>query len=313
MTGKKNTILILMGTFNGGKFLQEQLASFVGQTDKGWDLLVSDDGSSDNTIDILADFKTEVEGQHGVTIVTGPKLGCASNFLSLLQRVPEGTNLIAFSDQDDVWLPDKLEKARVATEAASDEGQPVLYSAGSLICNERLEGATPSAVFKCSPSFGNALVQSIGGGNTMMMNGSAISLLKASAKEAGDVVVHDWWVYQVITGCGGHVIRENSPVLYYRQHDNNAIGANSSIRGKLSRVIFVAGRQFAKWNSMNIAALSESRHRFTPEANKALLYFSEARHGGLTKRLKSLYQSGAVRQNFKGTLALYIACMTGKL
>lgn len=313
MTSERNTILIILGSFNGGKFLKEQLASFSAQTLEHWNLLVSDDGSSDDTLDILARFKTEVAGQHEVTMVNGPRLGCARNFLSLLQQVPEGTSLVALSDQDDVWLPEKLERGRIEIEAASEGARPVLYSSGSIICDENLGRVSTSPAFKNRPSFRNALVQSIGGGNTMMLNGPAIRLLKAAAQEAGSVTVHDWWIYQIISGCGGRVIRDNTPTLYYRQHAKNVIGANISIHGKLHRIFFVAGRQFAKWNDKNIAALNASRHRFTPEAKKALVYFSEARHGGMIKRFTALYRSGAVRQHFKGTLALYIACASRKL
>ncbi|EPX78537.1 glycosyltransferase [Litoreibacter arenae] len=313
MTDERSAALILLASFNGGKYLEEQLASFLAQTYKRWNLLVSDDGSSDDTTDILAKFRAEVGSDHEVTIVSGPGSGCTDNFLSLIKRIPKGTSLVALSDQDDVWLPEKLEKGRIAIESATDGEQPVLYCASSFICNETLDTRTASPAFRRDPSFENALVQSIGGGNTMMLNGPAIRLIQAAAQEVGDVVIHDWWIYQIITGCGGTVIRKDIPVLYYRQHDKNVIGANSSIRGKLHRILFVAGRQFSKWNEINIAALSASRHRFTPEARKALAYFSEARHGGLIKRLKALYRSGAVRQTSKGTLALYLACATRKL
>lgn len=311
--GDKETVLILLASFGGGKFLEQQLDSFSAQTYENWDLLVSDDGSTDDTLDILSRFKAGVEGCHDVTVVAGPRSGCARNFLSLLRRIPDGTSMIALSDQDDVWLPDKLEKGRNAIKAASEGERPILYSASTLICNENLEGVSPSPAFRRNPCFENALVQSIGGGNTMMLNGPAIRLLKAAAEEVDDVVIHDWWIYQIISACGGKVIRDNSPVLYYRQHADNVIGANSSISGKLHRTLFVAGRQFAKWNDTNIAALSASYHRFTPEAKNAFAHFSDARRGGLVKRLTALYRSGALRQRPKGTLALYLACATSRL
>ena len=110
MASEKNAVLILLASFNGGKFLEQQLDSFSAQTHEHWNLLVSDDGSSDNTLDILARFQAKLEGRHNVSVVDGPRSGCANNFLSLLKRIPNDSSLVAMSDQDDVWLPEKLGK-----------------------------------------------------------------------------------------------------------------------------------------------------------------------------------------------------------
>lgn len=82
--------LILLATYNGGKYLRAQLDSFLAQTNDQWDLLVSDDGSSDDTLEILTGFKAQVSGRHEVTLLPGPQKGCAQNFLSLIRHVPEG-------------------------------------------------------------------------------------------------------------------------------------------------------------------------------------------------------------------------------
>ena len=100
-----------MAIYNGEKFLAEQLESFIAQTDGNWDLLVSDDGSSEQTAVILNRFKDKVKTKHNVNIVSGPRSGSAMNFLSLIGRVPDSINLVALSDQDDVWLPEKLARS----------------------------------------------------------------------------------------------------------------------------------------------------------------------------------------------------------
>jgi glycosyltransferase involved in cell wall biosynthesis len=306
-------ILILMAIYNGEKFLAEQLESFIAQTDGNWDLLVSDDGSSEQTAVILNRFKDKVKTKHNVNIVSGPRSGSAMNFLSLIGRVPDSINLVALSDQDDVWLPEKLAKARKKLGAILQKDRPIMYSAGSIICDEELVFKASSSAFKRLPSFRNALVQSIGGGNTMMLNGPAIRLLQATAKEVTELVVHDWWIYQIISGCGGTVLRDADCVLHYRQHANNLIGANNSWRGKYQRLFFIFDRRFVRWNDKNIAALKASRHRFTPETKKALSYYVASRHGSIIKRLVALYRSGAMRQRRSETLALYVACAVGKL
>ncbi|UWQ06609.1 glycosyltransferase [Aliiroseovarius crassostreae] len=313
MSDHPKRTLILLATYNGGKYLRAQLDSFLAQTNDQWDLLVSDDGSSDDTLEILTGFKAQVSGRHEVTLLSGPQKGCAQNFLSLIRHVPEGTGFLMFSDQDDVWLPEKIARAQAALAGEGGQHQPVLYAAGSLVSNETLTQSVKSPALLRAPSFGNALVQSIGGGNTMMLNGAATALLRAAAEDVDTVVVHDWWAYQMISGCGGKVIREQSHLLYYRQHGGNVIGANSSIRGKLYRLAFVAGRQFAQWNDTNIKALTASSHRLTPEAREALFQYGEARNGGVLHRLRALWKSGAARQTWKGTVALYLACIARKL
>ncbi|NRP42777.1 glycosyltransferase family 2 protein [Aliiroseovarius sp. xm-m-339-2] len=313
MSDHPKRTLILLATYNGGKYLRAQLDSFLAQTNDQWDLLVSDDGSSDDTLEILTGFKAQVSGRHEVTLLSGPQKGCAQNFLSLIRHVPEGTGFIMFSDQDDVWLPEKIARAQAALAGEGAPDQPVLYAAGSLVSNETLTQSVKSPALRRVPSFGNALVQSIGGGNTMMLNGAATALLRAAAEDVDTVVVHDWWAYQMISGCGGKVIREQSHLLYYRQHGGNVIGANSSIRGKLYRLAFVAGRQFAQWNDTNIKALTASSHRLTPEAREALFQYCEARKGGVLHRLRALWKSGAARQTWKGSAALYLACIARKL
>lgn len=308
-------ILIVMAVYNGARFLQAQLDSLAAQTDPDWDLLVSDDGSSDQSRAILeqarANWSTGAPA-HRVMLLEGPRTGLVGNFFHLLAHLPPGTALAALADQDDVWLPEKLAKARAAL-ARLPAGQPALYCAGSMICDADLRPLRRSPVFRRPPSFRNALVQSVGGGNTMMLNAAAIDIVRAAVAEAGTAAVHDWWLYQVITACGGTILRDPAAVLHYRQHGANAIGANTTMRGRIHRVVFIMGRRFAEWNRVNLRALHASRHRFTPEACRVLDAYDRARHGPVWGRLRALSASGVYRQSRIGTLALFFACLLGRL
>src|SRR5262245_4194099 len=106
-----NKIVILMAAFNGADHLVEQLESFSNQSHKNWELVLSDDGSTDCTLGIVRQFAVAV--QQRVTIVEGPQQGFWKNFLSLLryQSSDEDADLFAFSDQDDVWFTEKLRRA----------------------------------------------------------------------------------------------------------------------------------------------------------------------------------------------------------
>ena len=103
-------ICILMSTYNGGKFLSEQLESIDNQTHKNWRLVISDDGSSDNTLTIAKQFQDKW-GSDRLEIRQGPQQGFCQNFLSMACDNTIRAGLYAFSDQDDIWMPDKLERA----------------------------------------------------------------------------------------------------------------------------------------------------------------------------------------------------------
>lgn len=304
-----------MAVRNGAAHLAEQLQSFEAQSCPHWDLIVSDDGSTDDSLAVVDSFATRwraVAEPHRVTVLQGPCRGFVRNFFHLLRQVPEETPFAALSDQDDVWFPDKLERA-LAALASLPEGQPGLYCARSLVCDAELRPLRVSPLFRRLLSFRNALVQSAGGGNTMVLNAAALRLVRAALEEAEDSASHDWWLYQILSACGGTILRDPAPVLHYRQHGANALGANTSMRGRLFRIRFILGRRFAQWNDINLAALEASRHRFTADACQVLDHYAAARRGGLLQRLRALRASGVHRQGRFGTFALYLVCIFGRL
>lgn len=307
---------ILLALYNGAPHLQAQLESFTAQSFQDWELIVSDDGSTDEGLAILQAWAARHQdmGQrpHRLTLLQGPQQGFVGNFFHLLRHVPATARHAALSDQDDVWFAEKLARAREALAAVPSD-RPALYCARSLITDEKLRPLRLSTRFTRPAAFPNALVQSIGGGNTMVLNRAAIDLVREAVLEAQDVAAHDWWLYQLITGAGGVVLRDPEAVLQYRQHGGNAIGANTSLKARLHRILFIMGRRFSSWNEINLRALAASAHRFTPEARASLEAYAAARRGGLRARLCALRHSGAYRQSSLGTLALYIACIARRL
>lgn len=308
-------VCILLGLYQGARFLQEQLDSFAAQSWPHWSLIVSDDGSRDQGPRIVADFAA-AHPDRQITCRSGPQQGFARNFLSLLRAVPPDLPYAALSDQDDVWFPDKIERALTQLAAVPPE-VPAIYCARTLICNEDLTPIGPSPHFSRPPGFRNALVQSIGGGNTMVLNRAALDLVALCAEtveRANAVpVAHDWWLYQVISGCGGIILRDTQPVLSYRQHAHNQIGANLSARAQLSRLLAILSGRFRMWNDCNLDILSKFTSHMTSDAQQVLQQFTQARKGGLTKRLLSLRQSGVYRQGRLGNAALYVACVLKRI
>lgn len=299
-----------MATYNGATFVNDQIESLVRQRASSLELIVSDDGSSDGTLDVIracAVKHSTIELQ----IIDGPQEGFAKNFRSLVLNTKPKYEHIAFCDQDDIWFDDKFSRAIASLSRYKDIA--AVHCGRTL--NVAEDGRTPitmSPLFKRPPSFRNAIAQSIAGGNTITMNKMAFNLLRESLKESIPVS-HDWWTYLVVTGAGGKVIYDPSPLVYYRQHDRNVVGSNVGSTAKLARLVGILNGRFRDWNNSNMTNLRKCEHLLTNEARYVLEKMEGARSLGVTKRLAALRESGAQRQSGLSTFALYLACALGRI
>ena len=301
-------VTILLATLNGARFLQAQLESYRAQTHRDWSLIASDDGSDDGTIAILQAFQRD-NPDRLVTVLRGPGKGSAQNFLSLL-RAAGPADLVAFSDQDDVWLPGKLDRA---VGGLHGHVRPTLYCSRTAVTGPSLEPIGTSPDFARAPGFANALVQHIAGGNTMVLNRAALDMLQPASLLASRTVSHDWWCYQMVTGAGGRVLFDRRPGLCYRQHGRNQIGANRGWRARLARLqgLFFE-RRFSGWMDENCAALSAAEAWLEPGARRRLRRVVAARRSRLPGRILGLLRAGVYRQGRCGTAALWLAALTGR-
>ena len=289
---------------NGEAYLQAQLDSFKTQTHANWSLWVSDDGSSDQTHAILARFKSSLPAGR-VNIVKGPQQGFAANFLSLLAKVAQPADFYAYSDQDDIWLPQKLQLA-VQNLRALPVSKPALYCTRTELIDSNGKHLGFSKHWPRQPAFQNALTQNIGGGNTMVFNWPAQQLLTEAGSQL-EIIAHDWWTYLVVSACGGEVVFDATPTLQYRQHANNAIGANHELTAPLRSVQRLMAGRYKQWNTHNLAGL-QRLHRHLPAHNQTILQtFARARTAPFFSRLRGVYQSGVYRQTFSGNLGLILA------
>lgn len=315
---KTPKIAIVLASYNGAANLRAQLDSYLLQTLAPALVIVSDDGSQDASRAVVADFAARHPAVP-LQVLEGPRQGAAQNFLHLLRAVPDQMDMVAFSDQDDVWLPEKLARGAATLQAAQlDAGStPGLVLGASLVCDGDLGNPRRSALPKRPAGFRHALVQNIAGGNTMLLNRTATRLLQACAADVqaagAALVVHDWWAYQIITGCGGRVIFDPEPSLLYRQHSGNLIGANTGVRAKVLRLKLMVLGRFQEWNSLNIRALSLSAQRLTPQNRQLLADFSALRQARFCRRLWLLHKAGLYRQGLQGRLSLWLAAALGKI
>ncbi|WP_322418467.1 glycosyltransferase family 2 protein [Mesorhizobium huakuii] len=303
-------IAVLMGTKDGAAFIDEQLQSLLAQSHPLIDLWISDDGSVDGTVPIIEAWKSRwTKGR--VTLVEGPRLGFAANFRSMILDRRIDADFYAFSDQDDVWEPDRLESAIRWMHAFGAE-IPLMFCSRTATMTETGSLAGHSPLFRRPPSFRNALVQSIAGGNTILLNRTARDLLARASARTG-FVSHDWWAYLVVTGAGGVVHYDPRPLVRYRQHAANLVGANVSWAARVSRLGRLFKGEFADWTDLNLAGLAVNRDLLTPDAVACLDLFASGRQGSLFQRLRTLPASGVYRQTLPGTLGLYLAFVLGRI
>lgn len=303
-------IAVLMGTKDGAAFIDEQLQSLAMQSHPLVDLWISDDGSVDGTIAIIEAWKPRwAKGR--MTLLDGPRQGFAANFRSMILDRRIDADCYAFSDQDDIWEPDRLESA-VRWMQGLDAGRPLMFCSRTATMTETGSLVGRSPLFSRPPSFRNALVQSIAGGNTILLNRAARDLLARACVRTG-FVSHDWWAYLIVTGAGGVVRYDPRPLVRYRQHAANLVGANVSWQARVSRLGRLFKGEFAGWTDLNLAGLAVNRDLLTPDATACLHLFKSGRRGSLFQRLRALRKSGVYRQTLAGTLGLYLAFVLGRI
>lgn len=302
-------VAILMCTKDGTAFLAEQLHSIAEQTHTNWSLIVSDDGSTDATLSIIARF---AEGStQKIAIRSGPRQGVCANFLSLATDPGIKADYFAFSDQDDIWYKNKLQRALAWLVTVPGDVPAVYCGRTELVSNDgRSYGLSP--LFTRPIAFGNAIVQSLGGGNTMVFNAAAKRLLEATGRL--DVVLHDWWMYQLVSAVGGAVHYDPRPMLKYRQHPDNLIGSNRGWAARVVRLRMMLRGRFRDWNAENVAALERiPAHLIAPQNRAVLTLFAKARTASLFKRLYYLKQSGVYRQTLLGNIGLIVATILKRI
>lgn len=311
-------ITVLLAICNGGSALGPQLDSYLQQSLKPAHILASDDGSQDGSPARFDIFARRAKAA-GVSCrrIGGPQRGATANFLSLLAQTEAvsdtaaQSHYVALSDQDDIWLPEKL---RDATHLLAPHGDtPALLGTRSWEWNSLGNRRHISRQVPPPHDFRHALVQNFAGGNTMVLNHAALHLVQRALPRMRDAAVHDWWLYQLISGAGGTVILDPEPQILYRQHGRNQIGANSTMGSKLHRLGAMLNGHYRRWNDLNIAALEPNMDLLTPDSQDLLAQFIRHRKAPLLARLTMLWQTGLRRKGPFNQASLWLAALLDRL
>jgi len=219
---------ILLSTYNGQKYLGAQIDSLFSQTYQDWNLIIRDDGSKDGTVEIIKSYRARYPDKLTFVEDASANLGASLNFGRLLEHA--GADYMMFCDQDDVWLPDKVELTlhrMLDMEKAFGRDMPLLVHTDLTVVDENLAAVSDSfwKYQKLDPdkgkSFSRTLVYNVMTGCTAMINRRLRDL---AVPIPGEAVMYDWWLVLVASAFGriGVITR---PTVLYRQHGKNVVGA----------------------------------------------------------------------------------------
>ncbi|HFU4229869.1 TPA: glycosyltransferase family 2 protein [Streptococcus suis] len=214
---------ILMSTYNGQQFLAEQIRSIQDQSYTDWTLFIRDDGSSDNTKEILKDFERQDSRIHLIDSDKSDNLGVIKSFHKLVNH--DRADYYFFSDQDDVWLPNKLELSlNEAQNYLAD--LPLMVYMDLKVVNQDLEIMTESMVKSQSHHANTELVQELTEntvtGGVAMINHALAEMWQ----ETDDILMHDWYL-ALLASAFGNLVFIDQPGELYRQHSDNVLGART--------------------------------------------------------------------------------------
>ena len=300
-------ITILMATYNGSKYLKDQLDSIRLQDFTDWQLIISDDNSTDDSRLLIKSYIAD-HPHLAIKLIEGSERGFCHNFLSMLGMV--SADYFCFCDQDDIWLPNKLTRS---VEMLEQYDCAAMYCSPTIIVDFLGNRTGISPIFNRKPSFKNALVQSIAGGNTMVFNSRALELLKRAYDPSYLPISHDWWCYQVISGAGGTVHYDKLPLVEYRQHSGNLIGSNMSFYQRLQRLLLLLIGRYRDWTDVNLEVLKTSVHLLNANNVQILEKFIQLRQEKLLKRIRMFNELGLYRQTSFGNAALFVACILKRI
>jgi hypothetical protein len=293
-------VAILLSTHNGEQFLTEQLASLQAQTYRDWVLYWRDDGSTDATPQIMAEFIALLGADRSVVVPSDGRIGASGSFLCLLRAAyADGCEFAAFADQDDVWLPEKVARGLAALREVP-AATPALYCARQVLVDVQLRRIALSPVLRSPPAFPAALTQNVATGCTLMLNRAAISLIAASRAPGG--TLHDWWCYLLVAAAGGRLIFDHAPVVLYRQHGANMVGAPSSMLRRGRAALLRGPGSFMDVFRQNIVALGSQPALISLEARAQVAAIAHALDGGVMRRSAALRMRGLRRQTWPETM-----------
>lgn len=277
----KNKVQILLSAYNGEKYLKEQLDSLLGQTHPNLEILIRDDGSTDGTLELLREYEKQHEN---IRVFSEKNIGVTGSFFRLLEL--SDADYVGFCDQDDVWMPQKVERALRAL--AGIEG-PAMYCGNKMLVDRELKEIGISDAAKIRPGFGNALIENIATGCTILLNRELAEQIRREIPE--HAILHDWWCY-LAASYYGTVVYDETPYIFYRQHGDNQVGGSAGFAEET-----VSKKNYLKKSRGRLKAQLLEFHRFHHgDENKDRLLMKVLETENFSGKMNILFHSGIYRQ-----------------
>jgi len=215
---EKIMINILISTYNGSNFIEKQLESIFRQTIQDFKVYIRDDGSTDDTVEVIRNYIEKHALQERIVLVIGDNIGFCKSFFELLKMSVDG-EYWAFCDQDDVWYPDKLKLAVKWMEQQEEKQIPLLYHSGFELGNADMSKKTPYSPKPFHYQFYNSITSNIFFGFSITINKALYDKLILANPDM--VKYHDWFAAMITAAFGKYHLSTQVEAIH-RQHENNS-------------------------------------------------------------------------------------------
>jgi glycosyltransferase involved in cell wall biosynthesis len=299
---------ILMATYNGEKYIEEQIESIVGQTYKNWELWIRDDCSSDKTLEIIKTYEKRDSRIKNIDS-ENKNLGALGNFSKILS-LPYDFKYFMFCDQDDIWISRKIELSLIAInlqEKIYGKEAPILVHTDLRLVDHKGHNLHKSlfgnqGIKKIHPSpLHELMIENYITGCTLLFNKPLFEIATPLPKK---IVMHDWW-FALIAASTGKIVTLNDATVNYRQHSSNVVGA-----AKKNRFALISGwckfREQMQERLAQLSILENHLHCKLKEESCIDIreFYFKAKKGGFASTFW-IIKRGIKLQQFHRTLSLY--------
>ena len=299
-------VAILLSTYNGEKYLREQIDSILAQTYDNFELIVRDDGSKDSTVEIVKEYMEKSDKE--ITLMVGKNLGSIKSFFELLKH--SDADYFSFADQDDIWLPNKIELAVNSLNKLDDTKPNMAFSNVDYYDTEMNFMGNGDSKNK-KPSFLNSLYECINQGMTMVINKTARDYIIKNIPEK--CFFHDWWTYMICTAFGS-VVQDDVVTVKYRRAKTNATVEG---QGKITLLVWRIKKLFLGDGMKDIrkqqTIFKNVFYDNLSDENKKILDTFEEEKYNFFKALKKTFYPRKIRRKFVDDLSLRILFLLGIL
>lgn len=299
-------IAILLSTYNGERFLEEQIESIIKQSNQQWTLYIRDDGSTDKTLDILGRYQADDRIQW-INENKPQNLRVIGSFLKLLESVE--ADYYMFCDQDDVWLSDKVQVTlnKMLTLEAENKQQPILVHTDLRIVDQGLKATSESMIktqnLDPQPSFGRLLVQNSITGCTMMINQNLKD--RCVGLDFTKIRMHDWW-FALVASAFGTIGYVPQATILYRQHSDNEVGAKNSLSELMSRKhLFAQTKQMIQLAMAQATEFVADYPNLTDDKVEMVHFYTNVKNYSKVERYRKMRTYGLLKNGF-GRNAFYV-------